>query len=198
MTARGLVTGFVVAAVAIGFGWSLFSTLERWLETPPDVVEDGEDVPSAALPPGGDAIARIKVTLFFASPDGLGLQGVEHEVPLAGSPVEQARAIIEAQLLARAEPPLLPTIPEGVALRGVYFSERNEAFVDLDGALRASHPGGSMHELLTVYTLVNVVTVNLPTVAGVQVLLDGREVDTLAGHVDLRRPLARNDDIIHE
>jgi hypothetical protein len=25
----------------------------------------------------------------------------------------------------------------------------------------------------------------------VQVLVDGREVDTLAGHVDLRRPLAK-------
>jgi hypothetical protein len=26
----------------------------------------------------------------------------------------------------------------------------------------------------------------------VQVLVDGKEVDTLAGHVDLRRPLAKN------
>ena len=26
----------------------------------------------------------------------------------------------------------------------------------------------------------------------VQILVDGREVDTLAGHVDLRRPLERN------
>jgi hypothetical protein len=26
----------------------------------------------------------------------------------------------------------------------------------------------------------------------VQILIDGREVDTLAGHVDLRRPLRKN------
>ena len=36
------------------------------------------------------------------------------------------------------------------------------------------------------------VTVNLPAVSGVQVLVNGKEVDTLAGHVDLRRPLAKN------
>jgi hypothetical protein len=33
------------------------------------------------------------------------------------------------------------------------------------------------------------VTVNLTTIQRVQILIDGREADTLAGHVDLRRPL---------
>ena len=37
-------------------------------------------------------------------------------------------------------------------------------------------------------------TANLPAVTRVQVLVDGKEVDTLAGHVDLRQPLARNDE----
>jgi len=54
------------------------------------------------------------------------------------------------------------------------------------------HPGGTVSELLTVYTIVNVVTANLPAITSVQVLVDGKEVDTLAGHVDLRRPLAKN------
>jgi hypothetical protein len=35
------------------------------------------------------------------------------------------------------------------------------------------------------------VTENLPAIRSVQILVDGREVDTLAGHVDLRRPLHR-------
>ena len=35
-------------------------------------------------------------------------------------------------------------------------------------------------------------TVNLPAVTHVQILVDGKEVDTLAGHVDLRHPLSKN------
>ena len=35
-------------------------------------------------------------------------------------------------------------------------------------------------------------TVNLPAVTRVQILVDGKEVDTLAGHVDLRHPLAKS------
>jgi hypothetical protein len=43
-----------------------------------------------------------------------------------------------------------------------------------------------------VYAVVNAVTTNLPAIARVQILVGGREVDTLAGHLDLRRPLQKN------
>jgi hypothetical protein len=33
------------------------------------------------------------------------------------------------------------------------------------------------------------VTANLPRVQRVQILVEGKEVDTIAGHVDVRRPL---------
>jgi hypothetical protein len=39
---------------------------------------------------------------------------------------------------------------------------------------------------------VNALTVNLPDITAVQLLVDGRDVDTLAGHLDLRRPMAQN------
>jgi Sporulation and spore germination len=56
----------------------------------------------------------------------------------------------------------------------------------------AAHPGGSTNELLTIYTIVHALALNLPAITAVQVLVDGREIDTLAGHVDLRRPLPKN------
>jgi hypothetical protein len=56
----------------------------------------------------------------------------------------------------------------------------------------SAHPGGSTNELLTIYTIVDALTLNLPAITAVQLLVDGKEVDTLAGHVDLRRPLPKN------
>jgi len=50
--------------------------------------------------------------------------------------------------------------------------------------------------LLTIYTIVNALTVNVPTIRAVQILIEGREVDTLAGHVDLRRPLTPREEWI--
>ena len=77
-----------------------------------------------------------------------------------------------------------------------FVSERNEVFVDLDPAIRAAHPGGTMQELMTVYTIVNAVLTNLPNLQEVQILIGGQEADTLAGHVDLRRPLRKNESLI--
>jgi len=67
---------------------------------------------------------------------------------------------------------------------------------DLDPAIKKSHPGGTLQELMTVYTIVNCVLTNLPDLQEVQILIGGQEADTLAGHVDLRRPLRKNDSLI--
>jgi hypothetical protein len=112
--------------------------------------------------------------------------------------VAQARSILEAQLSAEPIAPLLSTIPKGTVLRGVFVSDRNEAFVDLDPAIRKAHPGGALQELMTVYTIVNAVLTNLPDLQEVQILIGGQEADTLAGHVDLRRPLKKNESLIQQ
>jgi hypothetical protein len=52
--------------------------------------------------------------------------------------------------------------------------------------------------LLTVYAIVNAVTANLSSVERVQILIDGRQADTLAGHVDLRRPFERDTVLVRE
>ena len=77
-------------------------------------------------------------------------------------------------------------------LRTACPADGAEAVVALSGEVSSWHSGGSLDEIFTVYTIVNALTVNLPAVTAVQVLVDGKEVDTLSGHVDLRRPLAKN------
>ena len=72
------------------------------------------------------------------------------------------------------------------------MTERGEAYVDLSREAASAHPAGTAAELLTTYTIVSAITINLPAVNSVQVLVDGKEVDTLAGHVDERRPLSKN------
>ena len=77
-------------------------------------------------------------------------------------------------------------------MRALFVTDKGEAYVDLSREVASAHGGGSLDELLTVYTIVDALTTNLPAISAVQILVDGKEVDTLAGHVDLRRPLAKN------
>jgi len=186
--------GTVVAALL--FAWAVIAGLTRVLNTPAPgsaAVEAPVAPPPAAVDP---AVPRIKATLYFASEDGLRLVPTERDVPLAAGAVAQARSIIEAQLSAEPAAPLMSTIPKGATLRGVFISERNEAFVDLDPVIKTAHAGGSHQELMTVYTIVNALLTNLPNLQEVQILIGGQEADTLAGHVDLRRPLRKNEGLI--
>lgn len=168
----------------IALVWALFVALPRR-------VEPGTATATGAGDGGPAAERRITATLYFISEDGLSLVGAPREIPFGEPATEQARHIVEAQLGAPPAP-LATAIPDGTRLLSLFISERGDAFVNLSGEVRTNHPGGSLSELFTVYAVVNALTVNLPAIARVQILIDGEEVDTLAGHVDLRHPLRRS------
>jgi len=183
------------AAAAVLFGVGVMTGLSQLLSRPAPGPIVAEAVPTPT-PTAAPVVPKIKATLYFMSEDGLHLVPTERDVPLAEGAVAQARSILESQLSADAPAPLISTIPKGTLLRGIFVSDRHEVFVDLDPAIRKSHPGGTLQELMTVYTIVNCVLTNLPDLQEVQILIGGQEADTLAGHVDLRRPLRKNDSLI--
>jgi hypothetical protein len=191
---RRIVPAIAVAALAIGGGWLLFYGLPRWYgrAAPPAPAS----APAAAVPE-----RKITATLYYVSEDGMSLVGMQREVPFGEPIAEQAHWIVVSQLGAAPEP-LASAIPVGTTLRGVFVTERDcgpaptscqrDAFVDLSADARNKHTGGALDELFTIYAIVDAVTVNLPVISRVQILIEGKEVDTLAGHVDLRHPLEKN------
>jgi spore germination protein GerM len=190
---RQAVAAGLVGATAIALGSLLFAGLPRWYgarakPTGPAVARTA--APSAA-PTTVASGRKIKAHLFYVAEDGLHLTSVERDVAYGDGPLEQAREILNAQVAPVAEP-TVSAVPAGTTLRALFLTDRGVAFVDLSRDVAAAHTGGTDSELLTVYTIVNALTMNLPAITTVQVLVDGKEVETLAGHVDLRRPLARN------
>jgi len=186
MTSRHILLLGALTVITAGFAWLLFVTLPRWYRSSRAPVSVA-GAPRAPAQPG----RKIKAHLFYVADDGTRLTEVERDVAFGEGTVEQARQIIEAQIAPSAEP-LVSAVPPGTKLRTIFVTEKGEAFVDFSSELVTRHSGGSTDEALTVYTIVDALTANLPAVTAVQLLVDGKQVETLAGHVDLRRPLARN------
>jgi spore germination protein GerM len=184
MSRRIVVFGVIALLAVAGAGWLTVRLSRR--------NANGQPNPTSATgtPAAADA-RKITATLYFVSEDGLALVGVQREVPFGESVLDQAKLIVTAQLAVAPEP-LISAIPQGTTLRALYLTERGDAFVDLSADARTKHTGGALDELFTVYTIVNALTTNLPAVTRVQILIEGKEVDTLAGHVDLRHPLLKN------
>lgn len=175
----------LIALAAVGMAWLLFVRLPSRYEGAP-----APSTPRPAAPAATTQGGNIKAQLFYLGDDGVSLTAVEREVPFGDNTVEQAKAIVGAQI-APAAAPLVSAIPAGTTLRALFITRGGEAYVDLSRELVAGHPGGSTNELLTIRTLVDVLTTNLPAITAVQLLVDGKELDTLAGHVDLRRPFTK-------
>jgi spore germination protein GerM len=184
-----------VAAVMLFIG--LFVALPRWYARKGNGTPAGTAAaaaaPAAPAPPG----RKIKAHLYYVADDGMRLTSVERDVPYGDGAVEQAREIVAAQVAPVVEP-LVSAVPAGTAVRAVFVTDKGEAFVDVSKEVVTAHPGGTLNELLTIYTIVNALTENLPAVTSVQILVDGKEVDTLVGHVDLRRPLTKNPSYVKE
>jgi hypothetical protein len=187
----GIWIGIGLAVLALGV-WLVIAKLPRFLASPPPLVGTAAPAkPTAGAPGGATAEARrIRATLFVVADDGSELVPVSREVLYGATPAEQARRIIEAQVEKPADGKV-SAIPAGTTVRAVFLARGGEAYVDLGGTIVSGHTGGSLNEALTVYAIVNAVTINLPDVTAVQILIEGKEVDTLAGHLDLRAPLAK-------
>jgi hypothetical protein len=182
---------FVVGiALVAALAWGVTFALDRLLVEPPPPAASASEAPPPAQ------VAHITATLFVAAEDGLSLQPVRREVPFADGVLAQGRQILLQQLTAPPRP-YRSVIPPGTTLRAFFITDRGDAYVDLSGDAASAHPGGAVNELLTVQAIVRAVTDNLSAVQRVQILVDGKTVDSLAGHLDLREPLVRDPAVLN-
>jgi len=186
----------VTGAVALfGVCFSIYWLLSRALLTPEDIGGDTAEVPvepetPPVVAPEEETERRIQVTLYLLSSTGTSLVTEEREIPYLESPQEQSKHIVR-QLLAGSRRGRSSPFPRGVQLRDLFITPQGLAFVDLSKELISNHPGGVSAEELTVYSLANTLISNLPMIKKVQILVEGREVSSLAGHLDLSIPYGR-------
>lgn len=89
---------------------------------------------------------------------------------------------------------LTKTIPEGTKILDV-FIKGNIAYADFSRELQSNHWGGSTGETHTIYSIVNTLT-DFPSIDYVQILIEGQAGETIAGHILLDEPIARDEAII--
>jgi hypothetical protein len=165
----------------------------HWTHRLRQPLPDDEDaqptpVPAAQPPAGATAEKKISVKLYFESSRESALVPEEREIPFSSDLSQQLRTVVEELIRGSSAGHLAPFPPETKVL-GVIETPRGIAYVDLSKEAASGHGGGSSGERLSVYAIVNSVVGNFPAVKRVQILIEDRPVATLAGHVDLSRPL---------
>jgi spore germination protein GerM len=139
------------------------------------------------VPPPSQRQGTMLVTLFFAAHDGVSLVREGREVDACAEPGECIHEVV-TELINGPMGNLTPALPPATTLHSVTI-EGDKAFIDLGDEIINGLPGGSNSEMLAVYSIVNTVAVNFPMIRLVKLTINGKEAETLKGHLDLREPL---------
>ncbi|RJQ06670.1 MAG: hypothetical protein C4551_07850 [Bacillota bacterium] len=136
---------------------------------------------------------QVTLVLYFPDSQALYLEREERVVEASGDETYEELAIT-----ALIEGPRVEghgrVIPEGAELLSVTI-EDGVAYVDFSSEFKDNHWGGSCGELMTVFSIVNTLTES-GSITGVKILIEGEEVETLAGHLELSMVFERNEDMI--
>jgi germination protein M len=168
---------FLAGLLLSPYLWRKGQELKEWLVKPPLLEE-----------------TRV-VKLYFSVPKEDYLFPQERKITSSPEISSQAKAILGELINGPTTSSLVPTIPPKTQVRAVYVNDKC-IYADFSSSLLEEHPGGSSGELLTIYSIVNSLLDNLPSQSEVQILIQGKPANTLAGHIDIREPLSMNLDLV--
>jgi hypothetical protein len=177
MIPRHLILGAVVM-IGLALGMSFYAWHMRGGASQPETASTQPVAPPASGP-------TEQVTLYVAYDDGGFLRAQPARIPLPAGRQERAGELLRALLniyLDKSSPHLLGA---GSEIRDVYLVDPGLAVIDLNAVFADGHRSGVLIEELTVASLVETVSANIPGITRAKILVDGKERDTLAGHLDL-------------
>jgi len=137
------------------------------------------------------------IILYFSDENEEYLIGERNKITKKDRLEEEAKELV-AELIRGPKGKLIPTLPPQTRLLSLHVDEEGLAKVSFSKAFTTDHPGGSSAEIMTVYSIVNSLTTNFPQIKRVQILVEGKEIESIAGHLSLKRPIPPKADLIRK
>ncbi len=137
---------------------------------------------------------KQKVKLYFSDLNERFLIPEDRYITKRKSSSDNVRELVVA-LIGGPNTDLVETFPKETDLRKVNV-KNGIAYIDFGRNLIDLHPGGSASEMMTIYSLTNTITINVPSVKKVKLLVDGRDLETIKGHIDTTSPFTINRELI--
>ena len=158
--------------------------------TPPENKDTDTEPPKVVSPATQTQMQKIKIKAYFPDDAGINLIAVNRTVEVEDT-AEKYLAAVKALMIKPNEKDLTAIFPKNAKIHGVTFKD-GTAYVDFDSNITKSFAGGSTGEELLVGSVVKTLT-EFKEVKQVRFLVDGQEIETLSGHMDLSTPIKKSD-----
>jgi len=145
-----------------------------------DTKKSGEETPDEN---------SMEIKLYFLDQEGNTLVSEKRFISKYGNITDQMKLTL-LELIRGPQTELVPTIPQGVDIREVFIDEKQCAYIDFSRTIIQNHSGGTTGEQITIASIVSTMTQTFPKqIRKVRILIDGKEAKTIAGHVDISKPI---------
>lgn len=135
--------------------------------------------------------AEENVKIYFPNPDGTKLVAANRKVKTG---TDKYKNIVLALMEGPADKKEGNLFPKNTKLQSVKV-EKGIAYLDFSKELTKNFSGGSTGELMLVGSLVDTLT-EFNEIKGIQILVEGKKIDTISGHLDLSDPVKRMKDLL--
>jgi len=173
----------LMAMIGVGFLAFFFLSLFDYIYPP----ADGKRVSAAKE-------EKEEMKLYFSDSNERFLIAENRFITKKKSPNDMVEELVVA-LIGGPNTDLVATFPKETDLRGVTVKD-GTAYIDFGKNLIDLHPGGSTSEIMTIYSLTNTITMNVPSVKRVKLLVDGNDLETIRGHIDTHGPFEFNKELL--
>jgi hypothetical protein len=172
----------VIAIFAATTGWWW-----GWRDGTP-VTEDYSDFvvgPAVEAPLAGDRA----VVLVYPEWDASGFVTEERQIPSRDRPGEDLLSLLGILCEGPRISGAVSALPAGTRTLAAFFDPQDQSVVlDFSRELVIDHPGGSAAEVATLTSILRTVALNFPRTRRCVILVEGAQVETLAGHLDMVKP----------
>ena len=133
--------------------------------------------------------------IYFSDPQERFLMPEKRYVIKENDAAAQTKEIVKA-LIEGSKAGLVNTFPAGVVLIDVKVGDDGIAFVNFSKNLIKKYQGGSTAEMATIYSLTNSITQNIPSIKKVKILVEGKELSSIKGHISTRKAFSPDLELI--
>jgi hypothetical protein len=151
-------------------------TLKKTPGEPPDLVEMEFEEKGVKV-----------ISLYFPDLEGTHLEQEIRQIPAPKNPADLARMILE-ELIAGSREQSTPVFPPGTQIENVIIGGNNDLYINLDEEYHDRVNPGTESEILLVSSVARTLSANMPQVETFQILVGGKQIDTLGGHIRADRP----------
>jgi hypothetical protein len=138
---------------------------------------------SPSAPVSGGKPEQIRILVAYDGDQALRWRVAD--ALMSTDPASRAREAMRTLLAQYLEVPSPHPLAKGTDIKDVYLVGDDTLIVDTTAPFADGHPSGILREELTLASLIETVSANVPGIKKVKFLVDGKERATLAGHADL-------------